>query len=635
MTKSVRHSAALFLIAVLILGFPVFKVYAAAALDNLEDVEAFFDGLFAVQQWQYHVPGISVAVIQDGQAIFAKGYGYSDLENKTPVDPYTTLHRPGSNGKLLVWTAVLQLVEQGKLDLDRDINDYLDFSIPNKLHNGKETEPITLHHLLTHTAGFEEVITGVFVLDPEEMQPLGAYLQSNLPGRVFAPGTTAAYSNYGTSLAAYIVERAANQPFSTYVEEHIFQPLGMTRSTFQQPLPPALAKDMSKGYIYQNGKYTAGDFEYVQSYPAGGLTCSTMDMAKLIIAHLQLGAYGDERILKEETALLMQGQQFANHPEIPGMAYGFIENSVNGYRVLEHGGDTGLFHTGLYLIPQEQIGVYLSYNALGSAPARWYVFQAFMDRYFPEETPSQVVPRPITPGTEGNYVGYFHSTRSNFTMLEAWIRLAQTLTVGVDEDGYLLLSAGGTTARYGEIAPGLFQEVDDSGKIAVKYQDGRLVEIYPSGPASFVRTAWNESLPFVSGLLICAFIFMLITLIGWIVQLFKKKRPAPRRSFGLPKTVGVLFSLFFFTLIILFIGTVTDFHPDLGAPKMFVQTPPALGTIITFAKVLSVLSGLMLISLISAWVKHKGTIWQRIHYTIFTGLGAGVVWLLWNFNFLK
>ena len=253
-----------------------------------------------------------------------------------------------------------------------------------------------------------------------------------------------------------------------------------------------------------------------------GLTSSTLDMAKLMIAHLQLGAYGEERILKEETAQLMQDQHFANHPEIPGMAYGFIENSVNGYRILEHGGDTGLFHTGLYLLPQEQVGVYLSYNALGSAPARWYAFQAFMDRYFPDQNLSMVTPRPLTPGTEGNYIGYFHATRSNFTMPEAWVRLVQTITVSVDEDGYLLLSAGGETSRYGEIAPGLFQEVDDSGKIALRYQDGRLVEIYPPGPVSFVRTAWNESPPFVGGLLILAVLFMLFTLIGWIVQLFKK-----------------------------------------------------------------------------------------------------------------
>lgn len=206
--------------------------------------------------------------------------------------------------------------------------------------------------------------------------------------------------------------------------------------------------------------------------------------------------------------------------------------------------------------------------------------------------------------------------------------------MSVDEDGYLLLSAGGETSRYGEIAPGLFQEVDDSGKIALRYQDGRLVEIYPPGPVSFVRTAWNESLPFVGGLLILAVLFMLFTLIGWIVQLFKKRRPAARRSFGLSKVVGVLFALFFFTLIILFIDTVTDLHPDLGAPKMFVQTPPVLGTIMTFSKVLSVLSGLMLITLIFSWVKQRGSIWQRIHYTIFTGLGAGVVWLLWNLNFI-
>ncbi|HHY09766.1 MAG TPA: beta-lactamase family protein, partial [Firmicutes bacterium] len=300
------------------------------------DLAAFFAGIFAAQMEQYRVPGIAAAVVQNGEIIFSQGYGAADLEKQTAVDPKTTLHRAGSNTKLLTWTAVMQLFERGLLDLQRDINDYLDFTVPEKLSNGQPAPPITLHHLLTHTAGLEETINLIRVLQPEDLAPLGEYLSDNLPGRVFPPGTIMSYSNYGTALAGYIVERVSGQPFIEYIEENILQPLQMKASTLHQPLPEKLAKQMSRGYIYKEGKYYPGDFEYIQVYPAGALTSSAEDMANLMLAFLQLGAFGEERILREETALLMQETHFSSQPHLAGMAYGFIEAEVNGLRALTH-----------------------------------------------------------------------------------------------------------------------------------------------------------------------------------------------------------------------------------------------------------------------------------------------------------
>ena len=185
-----------------------------------EDVGAFLDGILPQQLAREDIAGAVVSVVKDGKVLFARGYGYADVEKKTPVSPDNTLFRPGSISKLFTWTAVMQLVEQGKLDLDRDVNDYIDYKIPATF-----PKPITLRNVMTHTPGFEETAQELFVADAKDMKPLGAYLKAHLPERVYPPGTTPAYSNYATAMAGYIVQRVSGQPFDDYIEEHILKPL--------------------------------------------------------------------------------------------------------------------------------------------------------------------------------------------------------------------------------------------------------------------------------------------------------------------------------------------------------------------------------------------------------------------------
>ena len=202
------------------------------------DVETFLDGIVPLQLDREDVAGATVAVVKDGKPLFTKGYGYADVKNKKPVGE-ETLFRPGSVSKLFTWTAVMQLVEQGKLDLGKDVNEYLDFKIPSAFG-----QPISLKNILTHTAGFEEQLKDLFTADKRSPN-LGNFLKTHIPQRIFAPGTTPAYSNYATMLAGYVVERVSGQPFNDYIHQNIFKPLGMTRSTFAQPLPPELAPLMS------------------------------------------------------------------------------------------------------------------------------------------------------------------------------------------------------------------------------------------------------------------------------------------------------------------------------------------------------------------------------------------------------
>jgi len=290
-----------------------------------EDLEAFFDGVIAAQMRAHSIASATLSVVKDGELYFAKGYGYGDREARRPVDAERTLFRPGSISKLFTWTAVMQLVERGKIDLDADVNRYLsDFRIPDTF-----PAPITMKHLMTHTPGFEDGALGYLLIKSEsELVSLSASLAAHIPRRVRPPGTYSSYSNFGSALAGLIVANVSGMPFEEYVEKNIFEPLGMTRSTFREPLPETLAPDMATSYRRENGAFEPAHFELISNFgPAGALSSTATDMARFMVAHLQLGRYGESRILAEETARRMHQRIYFLDERLPGMAASSREES--------------------------------------------------------------------------------------------------------------------------------------------------------------------------------------------------------------------------------------------------------------------------------------------------------------------
>lgn len=218
-------------------------------------LESYMDGLVNTYMVENNIAGASVGIIKDGKTVLLKGYGSADLEQKKKVKPDSTLFRIGSISKMFVWTAVMQLVEEDKLELDVDINQYLtEIEIPDTYE-----KPITIKHLMTHTAGFEEYFIGLFAKDSSRLRPLGEILSEEMPARIRRPGTFSSYSNHGTGIAAFIVEEVSGMSFEDYVEERIFKPLNMTKSTFRQPLPDKFASEISKGYAFEGGEYKEKD----------------------------------------------------------------------------------------------------------------------------------------------------------------------------------------------------------------------------------------------------------------------------------------------------------------------------------------------------------------------------------------
>ncbi len=490
----------------------------AARLDRA-DVEAWLDGLLPYALDRGDVAGAVVVVVKDGQILLAKGYGYADVARRRPVDPARTLFRPGSVSKLFTWTAVMQLVEQGRLDIDHDVNEYLDFKIP--LAFGK---PITLRNCLTHTPGLEDVEKNIFTNDTTGIESLGGFLKHWVPERVFPPGQVPAYSNYGAALAGYIVQRVSGEPFDDYIERHIFAPLGMTHSTFRQPLPAGLKADMAKGYEVGSGE--PKPFEVVIPAPAGSLSATGEDMARFMIAHLQDGRYRDAQILKPETARMMHGSPLTIVPGVHRMLLGFYESDRNGHRGIAHAGDTFFFHSDMNLFVDDGIGIFISLNSGGkegaAGPIRGAVYEQFADRYLPGKPAAGSVDRETAAKDARLMAGIYDNSRGSATSFLSVLRLLGPVKVTVNPDTTLslpgLTGLNGQPKRWRETSPFVWREVGGKNVLGAKVENGKVVkftgdEISPY--MMFLPTPWWRSPAWLLPLIGLAVVALVLTLIQW------------------------------------------------------------------------------------------------------------------------
>jgi CubicO group peptidase (beta-lactamase class C family) len=610
---------------------------AQPTLADRAALEAFIDGLMAAQMADYHIPGAAVAVVHEGEIALVKGYGYADLETLTPVDAESTLFRLASVTKLFTWTAVMQLVEAGELDLDADINTYLaetDVRVP-------ATFParVNMGHLMAHTPGFEDRNLGIFARHESAMVPLDELLL-DLPARVRQPGELSAYSNYGSGLAGLVVAQVSGMRWEEYIESQILEPLGMNHTTVRQPVPPPLLDDLSKGYLHRGTHYQEEGFEFVPIAPAGGASATAADMARFMLAHLQLGSLDGARILEEATARQMQTQHFTHDPLLPGMAHGFMEYYLEDGRWLEHSGDTIWFHVGLYLAPEAETGLFIVYNSPGGGAAREPFFQAFHAHYFQNQ--DDILPTPPTTASQqlAIYTGDYRTTRMAETTPDKIGGLLATLQVGAEAEGYLTLAALGLApTRWTEIGPGRFREVEPTGTLGqnelifhldpVTERPNRLY--YSRFPfTAFERTLWFESTMFQATLFGLALLSALIGVIAWPIQIWSnRKRPGRKHRWAQwAYGVGALTGLLLVIYLIIFAITLSDTSIiAFGMPPLF-QAAGVLPLIIL------PLTLAMLGLAAFLWTNDIGRMGGRIFYTLAALILAVHLWQLWYWNFL-
>jgi len=625
---------------------------------NRSDVAAFVDGVVSTQLERHDVPGATVAVVADGDLVFAKGYGYADTTERREVRADRTLFRVGSVSKLVAYTAVMQQVERDRLSLDADVNSYLDES-PVAIPDAYD-QPVTLEHLGTHTAGFEDVYRGVFYDEASDLRPLGRTLADTRPARVRPPGELSAYSNWGAALAGHVVAERTDLAFATYADRNVFTPLGMENATFRQPVPDRLRDQVATGHRFRNGEFVAGGFEYVGIPPAGAMSVTATDMAQFMRAHLGNGSIGGAngsidspnrstgstdgsggsgRILDASTAAAMHRRHFSHDPRVNGMAYGFIEMDRNGERVVGHGGATELFHTQLVLLPEHDVGLFVSYNAPGGAAAGPALVDAFLDRYVP--APSTRLESSAAGATERatRVTGEYRSTRVPVTSWWKFAGLGQTLTVRATDGGDLLTSIPGGAqfgvgpTRWVEVEPLVYRAADsDATLVFDENENGRVTRLYVGSrpTAAFVRPAWYATTDFTLFVFGGSVALLLASGVLWAIAAIYRLRVSLSRwsretllARGIATAVGVLALVFLGGLA----TAATDPYSALAG------TSPLVTVALLIPYAVGILAVGTLVFAARAWRERAWTRLDRLHYSalVFATIALVSLFVYWEF----
>jgi CubicO group peptidase (beta-lactamase class C family) len=539
-----------------------------------ENVSAFFDELVPRQMQQHHVPGLAIAVVYGDSVVFARGYGFANIERQIPVNAETSLFRIASVTKLFTWTAVMQLAERGRLDLNENVNRYLSgFQLPDG-----DWRVITLLDLMGHAAGFEDRgLIGTMARDAAGMIPLDQYLARNIPARIRGPGLVSAYSNYGGALAGHIVSRRAGVPYADFIEENILQPLAMMHATPRQPPPPHMLEHLAVGYRYQNRSFQPVPFGCLVPYPEGGISASAENMSRFMMAHLNEGSFQDRSILAAATVRQMHRQSFTHAAGLSGWAHGFMESSESGYRLLEHGGSMGNFTSLLVLVPTERVGLFVACNSPGGSTVSRMLKARFLERFLPPKAESTGDPLAADSTSDshqrlGDRTGYYASCRSSHTTMTKIARLIQASQV--TQSGPQTLAFRG---RDWILQPSsLFRPKSGDRKMAFGMdQQGRAEYLFIDSNA-WVRLKWYET-PVFQGLYlgVCLLVF-LSTVVVWparyLVSMVKRAGGDASRAASMAKlTAGVVavLNLFFVVAVASVLsGDTAEF--EFGVPQILV-----------------------------------------------------------------
>ncbi len=587
--------------------------------------EAYLDGLVAAQFNDYKLAGMTFVMVKDGEVLLSKGYGYAHLDNLTPVDPATHLFRPGSVSKLFTWTAVMQLVEQDRLDLKADVSQYVDqFEIPNEFDT-----PLTMENLMTHTPGLEDGAAGYLFADEEsDLRPLAEVLETYTPTQVARPGAYSSYSNWSTALAGLIVANISGQSFESYVDEHIFQPLGMTYATFDEPLPDRLAPHMSTGYVEELGTLEPFGFEYIKNFgPAGALSASGADMAPFMIAHLNGGRYGDVQLLEPETVALMHSNLYG-HPSLENWAHGFYEYNRNGNRFVTHGGDTIAFHSQLLLDPTEDFGFYLSFNAGDGARARQAIVEGIVD-YFYQPAPPDYNPKGLEGSDEriAKVAGAYRVTRRSFTKLEGMLGLGGDLTIQAGENGTIVIPNPQETNRFVEIEPYVFQRVGGQGRLAFELDENGdvvlgLLGVFSAQKLSFMSQASTHQI-----IIILALLAALFVVINGVRT--RGQTPAGAARTGRRLLIGASSTLLVFMIALAAVMGGMDMNR-----AVFDFPPAGTGAVLILPLLFALCTVGAIGYLVPVWRAAECGAWARIRYTWVTLIFIALTAVMYYWNLL-
>jgi len=605
---------------------------------DADQLELFLDGMVKTAMEDQHLPGVTVSVVQNGKLLLAKGYGLARTTPPQPVVADQTLFRIGSISKTFTFTGVMQLVEQGRLNLDADIEPLL-----GDVELDDSYGPISMIDLMTHSAGFEDAYIGFFYADNLEadLEPAD-FLNRFQPHRVRPSGDQIVYSNYGVALAGRVLESVSGEDFNDYMDTHIFKPLGMTSTSFRDfpnqvadgYLDPELEKRRAKAYRWAAGKYVPYDHFFMPrgQGPAGSVSATATDMAIFMLAHLNGGVIDGQRILKTGTTEQMHTRLRTNAEGIHSNAHGLWNGQIRDYRTIEHGGAVLGFFSDMVLVPELGLGVFVSTNGeegsgFVSSLTRWV-----LEQFFPVPV-SNLKPEPSFSDRRDVYAGKYLSNRRGYEIIDKLASLGTEVTVSVSDDGYLITTAESGSKRWLPLGDQLFENADDGSRIAF--------EVDQSGVANRLYTAYGATgLDRISSLHSSRFFY---NVSAWVLLLalgslfgfwLRRKQPLVQTggerlaAMGLGLT-SLLWLLFFATFIILFNGAYAV------EPEILVRYPTPLAWLVhLLAIVAAILAVAGIFGLLPVWRDRSWPLWRRVRHTAVVLSGLVLVWVLNDWNVL-
>jgi CubicO group peptidase (beta-lactamase class C family) len=624
-----RFLRLLFAVAVMISGGGAGAAEPRAPLElTADNLAGVIDPLMAAWIGKHKGPGAVVVVVNRDGPVFAEGYGFSDIDAKKPFTADATLVRPGSISKLFTGIAVMQLVDQGKLDLDRDVNGYIDFALPVP----QGGVPVTLRLLLTHRAGFEEHFKGLFSRDPEP-EPLGRWLAKNLPPRLFPNGDVEAYSNYGVALAGYIVERVSGEPYATYIQRHILDPLGMSHSTFQQPLPDDLVPLLAKTYR----PWPLPQLAFFQTIvaPAGALSATGTDMGRFMRALINGGELDGVRILSK--ARLDEMMAPANATPAGYLGLVFFGVKVAGHDSIGHGGDTTTFFSDLKIFPEQGVGVFVSRSGPGEIKTLNQIPDpaAAIARRFLAKVPA-ADPGAATLPSDPGVAGIYHSSRRGESSFLRFNDLMAERVVKIDGTGnarsYPAIWPFGDGTILKRVAPNLYESPEGGLNTFV---DGSGADSYWAVPALYLqRVPWSLDARWILPAFLASTVVILLTLLAWPVaalwRYWRKRRWSQHsgdlRNHRAVRLVLLVDAAAIVASAVLFIKGSMDLTLLNDALDPLLLALYALAWLGVFGAVLT------LWATAGFWRNGAGSRWSRIHHSLIAASCVMIAWFFLTFH---
>ncbi len=605
--------------------FTVTPLWASGQTIDPSDVKHFADNFFDTKLEEYHVPGVVFIMIKDDKIIYSQGYGYTNIEKKIKPDPGKSIYRVASNSKLFIATAVMQLYEKGKIDLDTDVNVYMD----KKVIPGDSYPPVTLRHLLTHTAGFDDINVRMSTLYEENRLSLEEFITQRVPDRVYPPGVVTSYSNYGYALAGYIVERVSGQPYHSYIDNNILKSLGMNQSGFFINKP--LIQNLATPYVYIDNDFRELPYDYIHPYPVAALMTTAKDMASFMIMHLNDGRHNSATILDKSTAWNMHKQQFTNHKELPGMSFGYIEDMINGIRVLTHGGWTAGYKTTQVLIPSKNTGYFISGNYEYPSGNQYKIYdefrELFFNKFYPGKNNVQVKNQFSTAIEifEGNY----RNNRYDRDTIAKLGILLNDLKVKVHDESSIKIKNKIYTRKDNL----LFMENEGNAAIGFRLNDQENPSFLFKGSnptVGYEMLSWYETSSFHMLIIgICVILFLTSPVIFYI--LYKKndysalpKPGFPRVPYLLASANGIALVLFFAAMGLVLLSTVQI--------SLWWQTPPIIPYLLLIPLISIPCTLYMIYLVVRNWKASSGFLVERIYFTILTTAFVAFLLFLNYFN---